>query len=111
MGTNRTMMPIDANSRVIPHLRPTTTHKVSYAGASVKIPASGSISSKIVRVICTSGAYLDSGDSAVTADSNDMPINANATEYFYIGDDTNMAVIQQAAGGDCYVTEMEGSPS
>ena len=88
-------------------LRPShsTTQKASFTGTAGTI--SNAVNSSIVRVVCTSAAYVAIG-SAPTADANDMYVAADQPEYFRVipGSD-KVSAVQVSAGGDLYVTEMD----
>ena len=88
-------------------LRPShsTTQTVSYTGTAGTI--SNAVNSSIVRVVCTTAAYVAIG-SAPTADTGDMYVAADQPEYFRVvpGSD-KVSAVQVASGGSLYVTEMD----
>lgn len=88
-------------------LRPShsTTQTASYTGTHGVI--STAVNASIVRVVCTTAAYVAIG-SAPVADSGDMYVAADQPEYFRVipGSD-KVSAVQVSAGGSLYVTEMD----
>ena len=59
---------------------------------------------RIVRILCTTQAFVAIGASP-TATTSDMPIGAWAAEYFVIPGGWKVSAIQSSAAGTLYVTE------
>lgn len=87
----------------VPALLPGTTQKIAYTGTAGVI--SNAVRAAIVRVTCTTAAYVAFGVSP-TATASDMYVAADATEYFHIEPGHKVSAVQVSAGGTLYVTSM-----
>lgn len=78
--------------------------KVAYTGTHGAITTA--VAATIVRVVCTSAAYIKFATTPV-ATSNDVYVAADQPEYFrcLVGD--KVSAIQVSAGGTLHVTEMD----
>lgn len=86
-------------------LRPNTTQDVAYTATAGTISNAVGTNTTVVRVYVTSDAHIAIG-SDPTADTDDMPMLADAPEYFKVNQGDKVSAVQQSAGGDLYVTEM-----
>ena len=98
--------PIDNNGRTIANaLTPSTHHAVAINAASSS--STGIISHRIVRVTCTTNAYVKMGLSTATATTdNSMYMGSGVIEYFDMKDNTVIAGITSLGSGTLHVTEM-----
>ena len=78
--------------------------KVAYTGTHGAI--STAVASSIVRVVCTSAAYIKFAASPA-ATTNDVYVAADQPEYFVITPGLKVSAIQVSAGGTLHVTEMD----
>lgn len=95
----------DAGNHPIPALRPgAVTQSVAYTGTAGVI--TNPVSSTVVRVYCTSDAFIAIGTTPV-ATTAWTPVTAKVPEYFRVipGVD-KVSAIQSSAGGTLYVTDM-----
>lgn len=83
-----------------PAIKPGATAKLAFAGASVQ---SAAVNSRIVRVISSSDCHIAFGSNP-TATANDLLLPANKPEYFVCNPTDLIAAIQDAAGGNLYIT-------
>jgi len=81
--------------------KPGTHQSVAYTGTAGTI--SNAVGTSLIRVICTSDAYI-AVSSAPTATTSDMLVIANTTEYFVCNPDDKVSAIQVSAGGTLHVT-------
>lgn len=86
-------------------LRPKTTQSVAYTATAGTISNAVGSKTTVVRVYCTTDAHIAIGTSP-TADTDDMPIAADQPEYFKVNPSDKVSAVQQASGGNLYVTEM-----
>lgn len=93
----------------IPVLQPSTTQTVTITGTSAL--STHVTATNIIRVVSTTDCHIEFGFNPVATTSS-MFMPASVPEYFEIGDVsgdstmTNLAVIQNSAGGTLYITEM-----
>jgi hypothetical protein len=87
-------------------VKPGTHQKKAYTGTAGTIDNAISSGVSIVRIVCTSAAYVAFG-TAPTATTNDIYVPANTPEYFAVPDNGTWKVsaIQDSAGGTLHVTE------
>ena len=85
-------------------LYPATHQSVAYTGTAGTI--ANAISGVVVRVLCTTNAFVKIGTSP-TATTADMLVMANTAEYFRARAGDKVSAIQSAAGGTLHVTEMD----
>ena len=85
--------------------RPITTQTVAVGTASAAITNPVGAQIRRVRLISTTACHVAIG-SAPTATATDMYLAAGREEYFSIHPGEKVAVIQDAAAGTLYVTEM-----
>lgn len=85
-------------------LHPSTHQSVAYTTTAGTI--SNAVKSKVVRVVCTTAAYIAIG-TAPTAGTSDMYMAAEVAEYFRIEPGDKVSARQVAAGGTLHVTEMD----
>lgn len=99
-----TRIPFDAGRRDIMVMRPETTQKVAYTGTHGVI--SNPVGSQIIRVWCSTDAFIKIGASP-TADGDSVPVTAKCAEYFLVTNPgvSKVSAVQQAAGGTLHVTE------
>jgi hypothetical protein len=83
-----------------------THQSVAYTGTAGTISNVITSGVSIVRVICTTAAYIKIGASP-TAAATDVYVAANTPEYFMCKDDgtEKVSAIQVSAGGTLHVTE------
>lgn len=80
-----------------------THQKVSYTGTAGTSAEVGDYTN-VVRVICTTAAYIAIDATATAAAGIYMP--ANKPEYFVVTPGQTISAIQVASGGNLHVTEM-----
>jgi hypothetical protein len=85
-------------------LRPVTHQNVAYTTTAGTI--TNAVASRVVRVVCTTAAYVRIGLNP-TADTSDMYMAAEVAEYFRIEPGHKVSARQVAAGGTLHVTEMD----
>lgn len=85
-------------------LRPGTHQKVAYTGTAGTI--ANAVKASIVRVVCTSAAYIATG-TAPTATTSDVYVAADQPEYFRVLPGEKVSAVQVSAGGTLHVTEMD----
>ncbi len=83
-----------------------TMQKVAYTGTAGTISNVITSGVSIVRIVCTTDAYVKIGASP-TATTSDMFVPANTPEYFAVPDDGTVKVsaVQLSSGGTLHVTE------
>ena len=97
-------MPRDQKRVQIQVVRPGLTTDITYTGTHGVLTAV--VTSKVVRVVCSSDAYILFG-SAPVATSNAMPVKADQAEYFRAEDGIDkISAIQVSANGTLTVTMM-----
>jgi hypothetical protein len=63
---------------------------------------------EIVRLVATGNCHVKFGNSTITAGATDMYVPTDTPEYFSLGGDTYIAVIQDAAAlGLLFITPMD----
>ena len=93
---------VDANSKPIQVLRPTTTSKITISGTSNAANSLGS-GTRVARIVATVDCfYKIVGPAAVT----DAYLPANTIEYVHVYGGENIAVITGGATGSVYITDM-----
>jgi hypothetical protein len=88
----------------VPALRPVTHQSVAYSGTAGTV--TNALKSRVVRVVCTTAAYVKVGDSP-TATAADVYVPAECPEYFRCEPGHKVSAIQVAANGTLHVTEMD----
>lgn len=83
-----------------------TGQKVAYTGTAGTITNAITPGVSIVRVVCTSAAYVKIGVNP-TATTSDVYVAADSPEYFMVPDEGSIKVsaVQVSAGGTLHVTE------
>lgn len=97
----------DVNNAPIQALRPVTSEstKVASGASSAKVALPSGYS--IVRLVATENAYINLGDSGVTASSStDMKIVKDTPEIFVVSGNTHIAAIQDSVAGEVIITPM-----
>ena len=93
-------------------LRPVTTHTLEIVSTSTAMTTSFGPHIRMVRVHPTENAFLAIGRSTVSVVASTSAITApvflpaDITEYFLVSPGEFIAVIQDAAAGVVYITEM-----
>lgn len=85
-------------------LFPNTHQSAAYTGTAGVI--TNPVKGRIVRVVCTSAAYVKVGDSP-TATTSDVYVPADCPEYFRIQPGQKVSAVQVVTGGTLHVTEMD----
>lgn len=85
--------------------KPGLTQVVAYTGTAGTIANAISAQVQVVRVWCSTLAYIAIG-SAPTATTSGIPMPANTPEYFIVPPGSKISAIQDASGGNLHVTEM-----
>ncbi len=102
-----------AASDAVPYT-PINTHIVTIAGTSAATTTPTSLYVDVIRVVCTVDCYVAiaaSGQGVYAAtpsvsETTSVYLPANVPEYFRIGSQSKIAVIQVTSGGSLIVTEM-----
>lgn len=84
----------------LPVIRPGATQKVGFASASV---ASTAVGGGLVRLVATADCHIVIGTSP-TADGTGLFLPGNMPEYFACSTTDQVAVIQDSAAGNLYIT-------
>lgn len=87
------------------HYYPKTTQTVTVGAASAATTNAVGSNIHAVRLISTTACHIKI-EQAPTATTSDFLMAANREEYFTIHPGEKVAVIQNAAGGTLYVTEL-----
>jgi hypothetical protein len=95
-------LPRDGNAEAIPVVHPDSTETVSIGAGSL---SSGTISSKVIRLVATSDCHVAFGLSP-TATGSSMFLPGGVVEYFAVADNEKVAVIQNASAGTLFVTQV-----
>lgn len=85
---------------------PADTQVVAIGAASVQSTAIAGTKRAAVRLVATVDCHI-AISKAPTATATSMLLAANQPEYFKLCDDYKIAVIQDAAAGSLYITEMD----
>jgi hypothetical protein len=85
--------------------KPGATHVKAYTGTAGVIDNPISAGINVVRVWCSSAAFIAFGP-APTATTSDIPVPADTPEYFIVVPGWKVSAIQSASGGNLHVTEM-----
>ncbi len=85
--------------------KPGTSQVKAYTGTAGVIDNAIGAGTNVVRVFCTTAAYIAFG-TAPTATTSDIPVPANTPEYFLISPGHKVSAVQSASGGNLHVTEM-----
>ena len=94
---------LDDNGNVVPVFVYGTTQSKAYTVASAVIDTALSAGIRLVRVWCTTDAFVAIGASATTADT---PVTAKVETYFHVKEADTIAAIRVTADGTLYVTEL-----
>lgn len=84
------------------HYKPGDSQTVAYTGTAGTSTAIGAYTN-VVRVLCTTAAFVRFGGTATTAY---MYMPAGVAEYFTINGGDTISAIQSASGGNLHITEM-----
>ena len=95
---------LDDNGNVIPIFVYGTHQSIAYTVASGVIASAISAGIRLVRVWCSTDAYVAIGASATTAD---MPVTAKVETYFHVKEADTIAAIRITADGVLHVTELK----
>lgn len=110
MSNATAKMPFDYNGNPVQTLglsSSTNSLSVAAASANVALPA-GVAAGDIVRVACTTDAYIEFGDSGVTAAQGTSAIFTTGVEVLKVPRGaTHIAAVRIAADGFLSVTELE----
>lgn len=87
------------------HYRPSTHQKVTYTGTAGTISNAVGTQSRVVRIVCTSAAYIVFAKTP-TATTSDVYVPADKPEYFTINPGEKVSAVQVSSGGTLHVTEM-----
>lgn len=85
--------------------QPGTHQTVSYTGTHGVITNATNASTQVIRVVCTTAAYIAIGTAPV-ATTSDMYVPANVPEYFIVNGARKVSAVQVSSGGALHVTEM-----
>lgn len=84
-----------------------TTQSVSYTGTAARTTNGVGAQTRVVRIVCTTAAFIVFGGSAVNATTSDLPkLEANVAEDFVIQRGQYVSAIRSASDGTMYVSEM-----
>jgi hypothetical protein len=83
-----------------------THQSVAYTGTAGTIATAISSGIHKVRVYVTTAAYIKIGKD-VTATTSDVPMAADAPEYFTIKQGEKVSAVQVTSGGTLHVTECD----
>lgn len=97
-------MPLATGGHAVPVLKLGTHQSKAYTGTAGVIDNATASTTEVVRVVCTTAAYIAFG-TAPTATTSDIPVSANVPEYFFIVPGHKVSAVQQASGGTLHVTE------
>lgn len=97
-----TTLAIDANSKPIPVVRPSTVITVATSGTSAQSSAIGA-NCRVARIVCTEDCHYTFGATATTSDSF---LPAGVVEYVHVYGGDQIAVIQNSTAGTLFITEM-----
>lgn len=101
----RPRMPIDGNGIAIQMLYPSVTVPITIGAATNR---NGSpIVGEVVRLVATSDCHIKFGGATVVATANDMFIPKGVPESFSLKGNQYIAVIQDSAGGNLFITVLE----
>lgn len=95
----------DDNGHAIPVFRPQVTQTVAYTDVSGAITNPVAAGIRMVRVWCTTDAFITAAITPTAATSH-MPITAKVAEYFPVNEGEKIAAVQVSAGGNLHVTEL-----
>lgn len=85
--------------------RLSTTQSAAYTGTHAEITNGVGTETYIVRVVCTSDAFIKI-DNSPTATTSDVFCPASTPEYFSITPGQKVSAVQSSASGTLYVTEI-----
>ena len=91
-----------ANGQLLPVIRWGTHQSVSYTGTAGTI--SNAVSSPVVRILCTSNAYVAIGTSP-TATTSDVYVAAGVAEVIAVEPGHKVSAVQVSGSGSLHVTE------
>lgn len=86
--------------------RPDTTQVVTVGAASAKTTNPVGAHTMVVRLVADTDCHVTFGPTGDAATTSDMFLPTDQPELFQIGAGEYVHVIQNAAGGNLYVTEM-----
>ncbi len=98
---------VDANGHPVPLFLQTDDTINVTIGATQNRSAQLDDETQVVEVYCTSDAFFRVGDVTVVAAAADSrPITANVATLVRVQGGDYISVIQQSAGGTCYITPL-----
>lgn len=86
-------------------VRPGATQSVAIGGASAATTNAFGESTRMVRVVSTTDAFITFAKTPVATTAH-MFLPANVPEYFLVDPGQKAALIQSTASGDAYITEV-----
>jgi hypothetical protein len=95
-------LPRDGGTSAIPALQQGTTAVIAYTTVTNGSAYTGD---HIIRLVATTDCHVEILASA-SATTSDMFLPANTVEYFHVKDGERVSVVQNASGGNLYVTTM-----
>ncbi len=89
-------------------MAPGTSSTLTIAATQNRTSGAVGSGTAVVRLVATSDCFVAFGGSTVAATSSDMFLPSGVVEEFQVVPNaTYISVIQDAAGGTLYITEME----
>ncbi len=79
---------------------------VAYTGTAATSAAIGA-QTTVVRVVCSSDAFLAFSTAGTAATTSGIFMPAGKVEYFRVQTGVKISAVQNSAGGNMYVTEMD----
>jgi len=95
---------VDANGNDVPLFVPGTSYNTAYTGTAGTQAALTS-GCRMIRVICTTDAYVKVGI-GVTATASHMLVIADVVTLIPVSESYVVSAIQHTSGGNLHVTEM-----
>ena len=83
-----------------------THQSKAYTGTAGTITTAVGTHTQVVRVYCTTAAFIEIGNSPTAVAATSVPIAADTPEYFLISPGMKVSAIQSASGGNLHVTEL-----
>lgn len=82
-----------------------TVQNVAYTGTAGTISNATAAYPQLIRVICSTAAYIAITAAGTAATTNDVLMGAGIAEYFIVNGAVKVSAIQVASGGVLSVTE------
>lgn len=100
-----------SDNLTVPRMGSTMTYAASTTSLNKTIPPDVSSDCPCIRVFNEGAAtaYIRWGSGAQTATAADVPVGANSTAVFFIGQVQNIAVVLATGTANVYVTPCSGS--